>query len=47
MAVKVDEVARPLELVVAVVVVEELAKVPDAPELGAVKVTCTPETGSP
>jgi hypothetical protein len=47
LAVKVDEVAMPLEFVVAVVVVEELANVPEAPEPGAVKVTVTPGTPSP
>ena len=47
LAVKVDAVAKPLELVVAVVVVEELVKVPDAPEDGAVKLTVTPGTPVP
>ena len=46
-AVKVVEVACPLLALVAVVVVVELAKVPDAPLDGAVKVTVTPGTAFP
>jgi len=45
LAVKVDAVATPLELVVAVVVAVPLAKVPLAPLPGAVKVTVTLATG--
>ena len=46
MAVNVDEVAWPVEPVVAVVVAELVfVKVPDAPLDGAVKVTVAPETG--
>jgi hypothetical protein len=47
-AVSVDAVARPLAFVVAVYTVPllvPLAKVPPAPEEGAVKVTVTPLTG--
>src|SRR5215469_15585771 len=45
LAVKVDAVATPLELVVAVVVAVALANVPLAPLPGAVKVTVTLGTG--
>ena len=47
LAVKADEVASPLALVTAVVVAVELAKVPEAPVPGAVKVTVAPGTGLP
>ena len=47
LAVKVEAVATPLELVTAVVVAVLLAKVPLAPEAGAVKVTVTPGMGLP
>jgi hypothetical protein len=53
LAVKVDEVATPLALVVTTHSVEaglpplQEAKVPDAPEVGVLKVTLTPERGSP
>ena len=53
LAVKTDEVARPLELVVTTHFVEvglpplQEAKVPDAPEVGALKVTLAPATGLP
>ena len=45
LAVKVEEVATPLALVVAVVVAVPFAKVPLAPLPGAVNVTVTPLTG--
>jgi hypothetical protein len=46
LAVKVDDVATPVELDTAVDVrVEVLAKVPEAPLAGAVKVTVAPLTG--
>src|SRR5215472_15625966 len=45
LAVKVDAVATPLELVVAVVVAVPLVNVPLAPLPGAVKVTMAPWTG--
>jgi hypothetical protein len=53
LAVKTDEVARPLELVVtshslaAGLPPAHEAKEPDGPEVGAVNVTDTPETGLP
>jgi hypothetical protein len=49
LAVKVGEVAKPLELVdtTQVVPLQGLAKVPEAPEVGAVKVTLAPEKGFP
>jgi hypothetical protein len=45
--VNVVEVATPLALVVAIVVFVPFAKVPLAPEAGAVNVTVTPLTGIP
>jgi hypothetical protein len=47
LAVNVVAVARPLELVVALVLFVPLAKLPDAPLEGAVKVIVTPATGLP
>ena len=53
LAVKVDAVARPLELVVTThslaegLPPEQVANVPEAPEVGAVKVTLTPGTPVP
>ena len=44
---KIDEMAIPLALVVSVSDVVPLAKVPEAPELGALKVTITSDTGLP
>jgi hypothetical protein len=48
-AVKVGEVASPLALVDTrqVVPLQGLAKVPEAPEEGALKVTLAPEKGFP
>ena len=46
LAVKVSDTS-PFDPVVAVMVVEPLEKVPDAPEVGALKVTLAPGTGSP
>jgi hypothetical protein len=45
--VKVEDVATPLEFVVAVVVAVPLANVPLAPKVGAVNVTVTPLVGAP
>jgi hypothetical protein len=47
LAVKVGEVAMPLASVVAIAVLLPPAKVPLAPEDGAVKVTTTPLVGNP
>jgi hypothetical protein len=47
LAVKVDEVATPLALVVSVSVLVPPAKVPLAPVAGAVKTTKAPLTGDP
>ena len=47
LAVNFEEVAKPLEFVVSVSVIVPLAKVPPAPEDGAVKVTATPPVGTP
>ena len=47
LAVKAKAVATPFAPVVAVLLVLPLAKVPDAPEVGAVKVTLAPGTGLP
>lgn len=47
LAVKVDEVAYPFESVTSFSVAVLFAKVPLAPELGAVKVTVTPWTPVP
>lgn len=47
LAVKVEDVAMPLALVVSVSVLVPLAKVPLAPEDGAVKTTNAPLTGFP
>jgi hypothetical protein len=46
-AVKADDVAVPVESVVAVVAFVPFAKVPPAPTPGAVNVTVAPETGFP
>ena len=46
-AVNVEEVAMPLSLVMSVSVVLPLAKVPLAPEVGAVKVTISPSVRTP
>jgi hypothetical protein len=47
LAVKTVEVATPLAFVVSVSVVAEFAKVPLAPDAGAVKVTVAPLIGEP
>ena len=46
LAVRISEIC-PLDPVAAVIVFDELEKVPDDPEPGAVKVTFAPDTGLP